>query len=166
MISLKLKLVRESAECALTNLLASLQDSELDRLSVTCFLNELNNFKHRLTELNEQYEIQLTEKLTNSDGSEETEIYVLSELKKIEDYTTKIDSALLKAETVLKIEDDNSIISTENANNQNNPHSIKLPKINLPTYAGNILEWREFYESFKTSVIYQTLKNLRIFADS
>ena len=51
-------------------------------------------------------------------------------------------------------------IPTDTCDNKNNG-KMKLPKLNLPTFEGNILYWQEFWDNFSTSVLKQDIPDIQ-----
>jgi len=109
--------------------------AEENILQVESFKSTLINQSERLEGLNEE----IDEKC-NEDKLEE-------EFEKVEDYRTSFSMALGIC--------DNIITRLKSCTTSSNSHNLRLPKLSLPTFSGEILEFQEFMEAF-TLVIDKT----------
>jgi len=95
----------------------------------------------RLEHLNDLYD-----KLNSEVNEEEME----EEYEKMENYREKGDNYISVCKTLL---DCNSCSDKQNPSSVN----VKLPKLSLPVFTGDVLKWNEFYESFIEAVDKQSI---------
>ena len=158
MLSVKLKTIRASVTRSVNKLQAELRKEEVEELILRTCVRETKECKERLLELHREKELELDEKLKEDPDEEETLEEVERECEKMEEYVTKISSALAEGEIYLEG------IKPESVGQRVNKPNIRLPKIALPSFSGNVLEWTQFYECFVASVSESNLSEIEKFA--
>lgn len=63
-----------------------------------------------------------------------------------------IDYKSLLKDQLLKIKPEQTPTATTSTNNECNKQNIKLPKINIPTFSGDYMEWPSFRDSFRSLI--------------
>jgi len=118
-----------------------LQDSSQIQ-EIQAFVDNLTTQATRLEKLND-----LVDKVIPEEELED-------QYDKIEDYRTDVELCLSVSKNT---------ISNQNANkiHKSKQHqSLKLPKLTLPQFTGEVLEWQEFIETFSITVDKQSLSDI------
>jgi len=129
----KLKVARAAVTKTINNLrtLKAQDPKNIDEINV--YVDTLKSQNSRLQSLNEQL-----------DDFELDETEFSEQYSKLENYETNVDIVLAEFSVLLRSL--NTPISDTDKN------FIRLPKLSLPVFDGNILKWQEFVESFKAAV--------------
>jgi len=104
-----------------------------DKVQLVTMKGALISQNDRLERLNMELD-SLVDEIDERDFNEQ--------LEKIENYREKVDNILSKINV---IEAKKNIDNVEKC-------SIQLPKLSLPTFDGNVLNWNDFYESFSVCI--------------
>ena len=148
MLSCKLKSARRSVTLVCDKLSVELSKLPPSINVIAGIKGEIEDLKIKLSALNASREEEL-EQLIDENPDDAS---VCVELDKFEEYDRKLASALSSANYCLSRQSNQQSCSGER-----NVPSVKLPKLNLPFFAGNILEWQEFQESFLAAVYNSSL---------
>jgi len=162
MLSVKLKTVRCSVTKSINKLLAFVQEEGMNETDVRLTVRELEGNRDRLVELHREQEKALEELLEAEPEDDNTEKKVEEEFIKMNEYIERIDSALAEADLALqrlKVEDEKG----SNLGSNKSVH-IRLPKIALPQFNGDVLKWTEFFECFEAAVTQADLTDVERFA--
>jgi len=157
MLASKLKVVRSSVTRSVNKLESECEQENIE--NVKKVLKEVCSNRDRLEELHSEKESELTKLLENNPGSEEIENSVNQELEKIEEYINRIQSAVATAETLIERELERTPLERDK-----DSACIRLPKITLPKFSGNVLEYVEFHEGFETAINKSNLSGVEKFA--
>jgi hypothetical protein len=151
MIASKLRCVRDSCSKKCSAIVFEIQSTvSHDRI---CALKlEIDILEKRLTAANKDMENLFNEEL---DAKTDDDEMILEQIDKhcaeseiLNDQLAEI-SCMLQSKLQLWASQESVV-----AHNNSNFHDshIRLPKLNLPTFSGNVLEWHEFFESFVAAV--------------
>ena len=108
-------------------------------------LDKIRNLRGTLTAKHQRLE-DLNKQLKNELESETDDSIVDSEYEKFEEYRDNYDLLFMKASTILD-STATSVVTPVVAS-----CTSKLPKLVLPTFGGNVLEYNDFIKSFEISV--------------
>ena len=144
----KLKVVRSSVAKACNSIFAACALANPDPDEITLLLDSLREKSTRLDAVNAEIETEFTD-------MEESEIEL--EFERMEKYSEDISFATSKAKQILA--------SSKTATNRTvNDDCVKLPKLDLPHFSGDVLEWASFDESFLAAVDSRTINNVQKFS--
>jgi len=117
----------------------------IDYELIEASIDSLKSQNERLDNLNEELE-------THYDDDESEEL--LEQYEKAEVYRSKAIETISIAKRLLRSQD--SVTFTKNS-------VVKLPKITVPEFSGDVLKWDEFFELFTTAVDSQNISNTEKF---
>jgi transposase InsO family protein len=144
----KFKVLRTSVAKSLTALTNICQSSDpLDLTELRTHIDSLVDKNNRLESHNDAYE---------SSGVDKDDIAFEEQLERMEDYRDKVARALSVSKGLLT-----------QANVPASVHmssGLKLPKLTLPTFDGNVLNWHEFFESFNGAVHCKSISDVEKFS--
>lgn len=160
MLSIKLKTVRASVTRCQNKIHEELDKDESSESQIRLLVKEAKEYKERLSDLHRDKEAELGNKLEEAEDGEKEDMEneVEKEIQKMEEYVMRINQAIYKGE--LALEQMKSGCSGSHSSKPN----IRLPKIALPFFSGNVLEWVEFFECFLASVNDTDLTDIEKFA--
>ena len=127
--------------------LDTISEADINRLNqVATLLTRKQNF---LVTLNQELQQNLTEAEALDNGileSEEVDDKLTQNIDGIKRFTKRFEGPSTAADT--------STPSTSTLSDaMRNSANIKLPKLNLPVFSGNYMEWTSFFDLFKGAVI-------------
>ena len=133
-ICARLKSLRSAITKTTNTVEESLTHSPIDIDTIECLLNTLKDQSVRVELLNSEYG-----KALESASDKEVE----PELDKMEHYRSLVTQTITNCNRVLTLPKPVHV----NADNV-----VRLPKLTLPTFSGDVLAWCEFEESFLAAV--------------
>lgn len=149
MLKARLKSVRISVTKLANSMTNDCADDSLDIDVLRVKLCESATLFERMHSINKEREKELEAQLVESPNNGDILREMSVEAEKMEEYTTALEHAVAVANTRIKSEDD----SGESVKSCHDNHkSVRLPKIILPIFSGDILEWQQFFESFNAAV--------------
>jgi len=155
MLSLKLKTVRSSVTRSINKLTEECNLEHPRKENVQKYMGELISNRDRLLVCHKEKETELEKMLEENPEDQGVMENAEREIEKMEKYLSEIDCVL--AEGKVNIERVESTTEVEK-------NHIRLPKISLPTFGGNILEWIEFKECFDAAINETNLNDVEKFA--
>jgi len=137
------------------------QSIPIDEMKVKKSAKELVCLKSRLVDLHLENEKYLENLMEGDPEDENVEAKVSEEMDKMNGYLERIESALVESEVILE-----RVVSEKKENERFSEQrsSIRLPKIGLPTFSGDVLKWVEFIECFEAAVNQSEISDVEKFA--
>ena len=142
----KFKVLRTAVTKTINEIDQLCHNAPVDLTELTVQLDALEEKRLRLEQLNETYETSSVD--TKSPQFE-------AELHKMEHYRESISRAKSIGNAA------KATMST--STNASHSTGIRLPKLNLPVFDGDVLKWHEFFESFKASVDCKNISDVEKF---
>lgn len=141
----KLKSARASLTKTITRLYSASETDSVNLREITICRDTIKSQQERLDELTKEFDDIFADNLDE----------LSKQLDKAEEYYSKTQESLSVANMLL-VEQNHKQIEHHEA-------ALKLPKISLPTFSGDILQWQEYFEAFNASVDNQNIPEIAKF---
>ena len=145
----QIKPLRTILTKTLNSLALECQNIPLDERKINVLVDTVKEKSTRLEVLNSAF----IEEISDQDDR-----VIEKEFEKIEEYRDKVTSCLADAKFLL-----NSSVNTTSVSSNSNSSSLKLPKLQLPVFSGDVLLWQEFHESFSAAVDNSSISDVEKF---
>jgi len=156
MLALKLKTAR-TAVTKLSNRLDTAMADERPQINeIEIIVEQLNLQYDNLSSLQDELSNELEQKLNDDPENENLQNLIANELDKSQSYTDKV----FYCRALVKNFKSTVVINSEPVKTC----SIKLPKISLPVFSGDILKWPEFIDRYNAAVDASNLSNVEKFS--
>ncbi|XP_061168132.1 uncharacterized protein LOC133177057 [Saccostrea echinata] len=168
----KLRAVRAGQRSAVTRLLKRLDEENTDSEDIETILDTLTEKQEVLRDLDEKILTETAEEETEKEilETDEYNLNLNSKMRKFKKQLLVQKSSLNATATSYSHHNENSqfgengqsshnfsensraISFHSNSNSSNSSNFHKLPKLNLPIFEGNVLEWQSFWDSFDSAI--------------
>ena len=148
-LRLRLKSKRSSVTKLCNRVCESLESVSISSVCVRTSLNECLKLEESLEILHVARENEMQVEAEAAGVGENTEDAMLEEFEKMDEYREKLSHVIAICRARLHEVEEN--VSSQGESHAQNAH-IRLPKITLPTFSGDILEWTSFIECFDAAI--------------